>query len=261
MNISAYVLTFNSERYISQILSQLDKFADEIVIVDSGSSDQTLHIARCFDKVVVYPRTFDNFKNQRNFAASMCKYDTIFFVDSDEVPDDILVQAILDVKKQYAADLPEKTAYKVRRNWTVLGKPVRAIYPVESPDYVVRLFNRRVSSFGSHSNTVHETLEGYEEALLLGGGGITHNTFHNQEEISRKLNLYTSLTASDMVRKKKNINLIKLFLDPLAAFFKWYISKGAWHDGKVGLTAGVYAYRYTFEKYRKALALIKDKIV
>lgn len=256
MSVSAYILTCNSERYIVEVLTQLSKFADEIVVLDSGSSDSTLDKVVQFPLVTVYHRPFDNFREQRNYAASLCRHNTVFYVDSDEIPDDALVNALRTIKA-------EKTelgscGYAVCRQWYVMGRPIHSIYPIESPDKVIRLFDRRHVSFDSHSSIVHETLGGQSETRLL-DGILMHRTFHTWQEMASKAEQYTSLAAQDLVRRKGRVHKIKVLLNPIAAFIKWYFLKRGFMDGRVGLLTGCYAYRYTKLKYRKAIRLIEKK--
>lgn len=250
MNLSSYILTCNSERYLEEILVQLDKFSDEIVILDSGSTDSTLNIAQRFEKCKIHYRPFDNFKNQRNHASSLCQYDAVFFVDSDEIPDEALVKTLKDLKQ--SIETIGEEAYFVKRYWQVLGTPVHAIYPVESPDKVIRLFNKKHVTFGSNSTIVHETLEGYKETRVLSAGHLQHNTFNTKDEFDRKLTQYTTLAAEDMLRRGKNITWSKRIFSPIAAFIKWYFIKQGFKDGRVGWYCSVYAFRYTRLKYIKA---------
>lgn len=254
MEISAYILTCNSERYIEEILTQLSKFADEVVVLDSGSTDATLERAARFPSVSIYHRPFDNFKEQRNYAASLCRNDTVFYVDSDEIPDDTLVNALFAIK----AEMTELggCGYAVSRQWYVMGRRVHSIYPVESPDHVIRLFDRRYISFDSHSTLVHETLGGQSETRLL-DGSLIHRTFHTRQEMKSKLEQYTTLAAQDLIQRKGKVRRIKVLSNPIAAFVKWYFFKRGFLDGQVGLMTGCYAYRYTWLKYRKALQMMK----
>lgn len=249
MKLSAYILTNNSERYIGEILAQLSRFADEIVVLDSGSSDSTLDIVGRFPLAKVFYRRFDNFKDQRNYAASLCQYDTVFFVDSDEIPDETLVNTINTMK----TELMElgSCGYRVTRYWYVMGRPVHSIYPIESPDHEIRLFDRRYVSFAPQSNLVHETLGGQTETRLL-DGSLTHRTFHTRQEMMDKAEQYTTLAAQDLIRRKHKISRINVLLSPIAAFIKWYFFKRGFLDGRVGLFTGHYAYYYTKLKYRKA---------
>lgn len=256
MKLSSYILTCNSELYLEKILTQLSKFADEIVVLDCGSTDSTLSIAKQFPLVRTFYRAFDNFKEQRNHATSLCQYDTVFYVDSDEIPDDTLAQSMNAIKAE--AETLGSTGYAVKRQWYVMGRPVHSIYPIESPDYDIRLFDRRHVCFDEHSNLVHETLSGYSERKVL-EGTLIHRTFQNKEEIQKKLDHYTTLAAHDLIRRKGKVTPVKVALSPSAAFLKWYFTKRGFLDGRVGLITGCYAYRYTKMKYQKAIGILHDK--
>lgn len=248
--LSSYVLTSNSELYLEVILQQLTKMSDEIIVLDSGSVDRTRSIAEKFDKVIFHVRAFDNFKNQRNYAASLCSYEMISFVDSDEIPDDEMINSILRLKENGF----DCHAYDVQRVWFVMGKEVHCIYPIQNPDYPVRIFNKNYASFDENSHFVHETLTGYQSKEII-SGKIIHNTFHDHFELMKKMNQYTSLAALDMLHNHRKINHVKLIFSPIFAFIKWYLLKKGFLDGRVGLILGSYAYHYTFEKYRKALKM------
>ena len=226
--------------------------------VDSGSTDGTLKIVEERNDVRLLKRDFDNFKDQRNFAASNCRYDWVFFVDSDEIPDNILVKSLIELKKQNF--VPSDKVFSFSRSWEAMGRSIHSLYPVVSPDIVVRLFNKKVVSFDEHSNLVHETIGGYSQNEIL-SGGIKHSTFETKAEIYRKIEQYTSIAAQDMVLRGRSLSRIKLLLDPPAAFVKWYIFKKGFLDGRVGVILGIYAYRYTKNKYRKALKMAKAKSI
>lgn len=257
MKLSTYILTKNNEQYIEEILTQLSKCADEIVVLDSGSTDATLDIVSRFPLTKVFHRPFDNFKDQRIFAASLCQYDSVFYVDSDEIPDETLVNTLNKMKTELT-DLGT-CGYGVTRYWFVMGRPVHSIYPIESPDHDIRLFDRRHVSFDTQSNIVHETLGGYTETRLL-DGSLTHRTFHTRQELREKAEQYSGLAAQDMIRRKRKISRINTYLNPVAAFIKWYFFKLGFLDGRVGLLTGAYAYRYTKLKYRKAIQMINKPL-
>jgi len=245
--LSAFILTRNSEKYLGQILHQLKKACDEIVVMDSESSDSTRSISEK-ENVRFLSRAFDNFKNQRAYAVQQCTYDLILMIDSDEIPDDELIAALNILK--LSNDILD--AYRLKREWFVLGKKIHAVYPVVSPDFPVRLFDKRKSNFDL-SPVVHEEPSGYKTIGIL-GGTLKHYTFETKKEIAEKLNRYASLSAETLLKKKKNLSILQQYLSSTAAFLKWYFGKGGWRDGAVGLTLGRYAFDYTFLKYEKARA-------
>lgn len=245
-NISCYILTRNSEKYLPQILEQVKKVADEVLLVDSGSTDDTYTIAQKFGCKILY-RSFDNYRDQRAFAQEKCKYDWVLFLDSDEIPTDPLIQKILELKKRgFQSD-----CYEVRRDWYVLGKKVHVCYPVISPDYPARLLNRQIVKFDERSAIVHETPHGQRTTERI-QEPVEHFTFSTAWEMETKLHYYTTLSAQEVVARNKKRGWYKLFLSPIGAWIKWYFFKGAWKDGSVGWKMGAYALKYTYLKYRKA---------
>jgi glycosyltransferase involved in cell wall biosynthesis len=247
--LSAYILCHNSEKYISQILEKLQIVADEILIIDSGSSDQTKEIARSFDKVKFVQKPFTDFKSQRNFAAECCKFDYVLFLDSDELPDDHFILGLQQLKsKGFRED-----AYEAERHWNVLGKGVHVFYPIVSPDYPIRLYNKNIVNF-DNSSLVHETPGGYKTKGRL-QGKIAHITFENKAVLERKLQFYTDIAAEDLIRKNKKLSPFKAYASAFSAFIKWYILKKGFLDAYTGIQLGCYAYRYSLLKYKKALRL------
>ncbi|CAN5538919.1 glycosyltransferase family 2 protein [soil metagenome] len=243
--LSAFILTHNSEKYLGRIISQLKKTCDEIVVVDSGSTDETKHIAEQSNCIFLL-RIFDNFKNQRAYALNQCSHHLVLMIDSDEIPDGELIASCNALKNaEVLAD-----AYRLKRIWYVLGKNIHAVYPVVSPDYPVRLFDKRISNF-DNSPVVHEEPSGYRTIAVL-EGALHHYTFETKKEIAEKLERYAALSAQTLLGKKKNLSAVQQWLSSIAAFVKWYFAKGGWKDGATGIVLAKYAFDYTFMKYRKA---------
>jgi glycosyltransferase involved in cell wall biosynthesis len=245
--LSSYILTKNSEKYLETILRKIGCIVDEIVIVDSGSTDRTKEIALTFKNVKWIYRCFDDFKSQRNFAAQHCTYPYVLFLDSDEIPNDAFINSLKTIKAKGF----EHDAYAVARKWIVLGKEIHCLYPIKSPDFPIRVINKQCVNFGEKSNQVHETPVGYKSKLIV-EGELLHYTFHSKEELYRKLEHYTQIAALDLLKRHKSVNVLKIIFNPLSAFFKWFIIKGGYKDGRVGFILAKYAYLYTLQKYLKA---------
>lgn len=249
--ISSYILTKNSEKYLSVILDKLALVSDEILIIDSGSLDDTEKIARSYKAVKFYYNNFVSFKSQRIFAELLCSNDIILFLDSDEIPDSDFIDSILEIKNNgFKCD-----AYTVRRKWNVLGKDVHSIYPIISPDNPIRMYRKNKTSF-NNSTFIHETPEGFETLGRI-EGSIKHITFVTRAEMQSKALLYSEIAAYDLLERRKKIHLYKLVLNPFAAFIKWYFLKQGYKDGVIGLHIGIYAYIYTKKKYKSAIQLIE----
>lgn len=246
--LSIYVLTFNSEKYLSAILHAVSELADDLLVVDSGSADQTIAIAGQLGARVVH-RPFDDFRQQRHFAQQQCRYDHVFFLDSDEIPSPALVEHIRQLKQTGF----QHDAYAIQRDWIVMGRQVHALYPVGCPDYPVRIIDKtrvQLSAQAVHEDFVGDRSRGRIDLP------IQHQTFHSMAEINRKLALYTSLDASDLARMStRNKLALRQWTSPVGAFLKWYLRSGNWKDGRVGLILGLYAARFAHQKYKKARQL------
>ncbi|ASK79290.1 glycosyl transferase family 2 [Paraphotobacterium marinum] len=244
--ISLYILTYNSEQYLSKILDKLKNVVDEILIVDSGSSDSTQQIVERYKNTRFIFNKFENFKQQRMFAEKNCKFDMILFLDSDELPCDQLVESIRNIKKSGF----EHHAYRIARYWNVLQKDVRAIYPICSPDHPIKLYNRKFCSF-KNSALNHASPSGYLSQSIV-KGKLSHFTFETKKILKNKVEHYSDMDAKELIRKGKKSNNLKIIFNPVGAFVKWYLIKGGYKDGITGIHLGKYAYDYTKKKYLKA---------
>ena len=195
--ISTYILTKNSEKYLSKILDELEKISDEILIIDSGSTDNTESIVSRYKNAKFCFHEFRNFKDQRLYAEKACTHDMVLFLDSDEIPNSKFIQSIKKLKKNGF----EHDAYRISRTWNVLGKDIGCIYPITSPDHPVRLYNRKTVSY-KNSQLVHESLSGYHSLGKI-KGDLKHFTFETKEELKRKVQFYTDIAAQDLILKRK----------------------------------------------------------
>lgn len=241
--LTVCLLTYNSERLLHQVLSPLITFADEIVIVDSGSTDHTLTICRDYGLPVIY-HPYHMHGEQMNVAIGHASHDWVLCMDSDEILDKQTLDFIRALKA--GDEPPANHGWRLSRYWYVLGEEVRTIYPVSSPDFPVRLFNRQHARF--NLRPVDDQVEGKIQTFRI-DGHVRHDTFWNLHEVFNKLNSYTSRLV-----KYQNIrpSIGRGIISAIGAFFKWYLFSGAWRKGKVGVVTGLYATFYSFLKYFKA---------
>lgn len=241
--LSVCLLTYNSARLLREVLEPLIPIADEIIIVDSGSGDETINISRSYGIEPVY-NPFKTHAQQMNHATGLASHNWVLCVDSDEILDEKTTAFILKLK---AGEEPEQEqAWRISRYWFVLGEQVRTIYPVSSPDFPVRLFNRRQTRF--NDRPVDDQAEGYSDSSVI-HGFVRHDTFYNIHEVFNKLNSYTTRLV---MNKRIKPSLLRGVISAIGAFFKWYLFSGAWRSGRVGLVTGLYATFYSFLKYFKA---------
>lgn len=241
--ISVCLLTYNSARLLHEVLQPLISIADEIIIVDSGSSDETINISRGYGIEPIY-HPFNTHGEQMNHATGLASYDWVLCMDSDEILDEQTTAFILKLKQ---GEEPEQgQAWRFSRYWYVLGEQVRTIYPISSPDFPVRLYNRRQTRF--NDRPVDDQAEGFINSSVI-PGFVRHDTFYTIHEVFNKLNTYTTRLV---INKKIKPSLLRGIISAIGAFFKWYLFSGAWRKGRVGLVTGLYATFYSFLKYFKA---------
>lgn len=241
--ISVCLLTYNSERLLHKVLTPLLKIADEFIIVDSGSVDNTINICRNYQIEPIY-HSFKSHGQQMNVAIDLAHNDWVLCMDSDEILDEETVAFILALKA--GEDPGCERAWRLSRYWFVLGEQVRTIYPVSSPDFPVRLFHRKQTRFNDRPVDDQAVGHGYSSIIP---GFVRHDTFYNLHEVFNKLNSYTTRLV---LNKPIKASLLRGFVSAIGAFFKWYLFSGAWRKGRVGLVTGLYATFYSFLKYFKA---------
>lgn len=220
--ISALIITHNEERDIERCLASLS-FADEIVVLDSFSTDRTIELARRYtDKVS--QREFRGFSEQRNATLDLATNDWILIIDADEVVTSELADQML-----HAAASDEFDAYRVPRLTHFLGKPIR--YCGWYPDMSVRLARKSKSRFGDR--LVHETLEVNGRIGVI-TGDLIHFTCHDLEEMIRKMADYSRAAATQKLLNGERFRLSKLLFAPGLTFLKKYIVKQGYRDGLRG---------------------------
>jgi glycosyltransferase involved in cell wall biosynthesis len=241
--LTVCLLTFNSERLLHQVIAPLINLADEIVIIDSGSTDQTLTICHQYGLTPIY-HPYHMHGEQMNVAIDRASNDWVLCMDSDEVLDEQTLGFLCALKA--GDEPPANHGWRLSRYWYVLGEDVRTIYPVSSPDFPIRLFNRKNARF--NLRPVDDQVEGNIQTFKI-DGHVRHDTFWNLHEVFCKLNNYTTRLV-----KYQNIrpSIGRAVISAVGAFFKWYLFSGAWRKGKVGAVTGLYATLYSFLKYFKA---------
>jgi glycosyltransferase involved in cell wall biosynthesis len=241
MKISAAIITYNEERNIARAMESL-RCCDEIVVIDSGSSDRTVEIATKLGAHVIESQ-WGGYARQKNMAAERARYDWILSIDADEALSEALEGEIWQIKKNG----PQFDAYTVPRLAQYLGRWI--FHSGWYPDRKVRLYDRRkahwVGEFVHESVSVEGRLGHLDSDLL-------HFTCDSLSEHLKTMDRYTTLAAEQLVEQKKNIGYTKLLLDPPWTFVRTYIIKFGFLDGLEGLTIAYMAGLYNFVKYVKA---------
>jgi glycosyltransferase involved in cell wall biosynthesis len=241
MKITAIVITFNEEQNIAAALSSL-KFADEIIVVDSESTDRTVEIAcRFTDKVII--RSWPGYTAQKNFAQEQAANDWIFSLDADECVSDKLAAEIERLKQVSDTDA---AGFEMPRLTSYLGRWIK--HSGWYPDYKLRLYDRRVSRW--RGDYVHESVETTGRIERL-SGDLLHYTVHNASEHHLRIDRYTTLAAKQAHKEGKRASLAALIFSPIATFIRSYFLKLGFLDGIQGFAIARFAAYYIFLKNLK----------
>ncbi len=241
MKISALAITLNEADAIENYIESL-WFADEIIIVDSFSTDDTVALASKHEKVKVYQRKFDNFSSQKNFAISKATNDWVTFFDLDEEITQPLAQEIINTLKS-----PKHVAYFVKRAFFFMKKKIK--HSGLQNDYILRVFNKKYCRY--NSALVHELLEadGTTEKLK---NSLPHHTYKTFDGYTQKMHQYSALQAKMLYAQKKKPTVYHFFFRPLYRFFHQYIVRLGVLDGKEGF---IIAYLSAFSVFNRYLNL------
>ena len=238
VKISAIAITLNEAHNIEAYLKSL-WFADEIIIVDSFSSDETVALASKHEKVTVYKRAFDNFSAQKNFAISKATNDWVTFFDLDEEITPALANELVEI-----ANNPDAIAYFVKRDFYFMGKRIK--YSGLQNDYVVRFFNKNHCRY--NANLVHETLltEGKTERLK---NTLPHHTYKSFDDYTAKAHRYSALQAEMLYKKGKRPNYYHFLFRPCYRFWNQFIFRLGILDGKEGFILAYVSAFSVFKRY------------
>jgi glycosyltransferase involved in cell wall biosynthesis len=251
-SLSCYVLTFNSERRLAQVLGSVHDLVDDLVIVDSGSVDRTTAIASQFGARVVY-RKFDNFSSQRTFALHLCKFQWVLELDSDEVVSAELRERLAHIKSHdFNPSGLNPDGFGITREWYFLGKKVHCFYPIRCPDLVVRLYRRDRVGY-SASAPIHESARGHRRVEPI-REPVLHYTCDSVEQMYAKLNQYTTLSALEMHQRGDRSNWVKVNVYPWLLWAKFFLLSSGWRDGRQGVIHGKYVRDTIWLKYVKLAA-------
>ena len=241
--LSAVLITHNAEAVLPTCLQSL-AFANEIVIVDSGSTDATLDIARHFNAKTVQ-HDWLGFGKQKQFAVGQANHDWVLCVDTDERVSDVLHASI-----QRELQAPRFHAYEMPRRNRFLGRWLK--HGEGYPDFSLRLFDRR------HANWSDDTI--HEKVVTVGpvgrlDGDLLHESEQGLTDYLAKQNRYTTLQAEALHARGQQASLAKLLLSPLLRFIKFYFFRLGLLDGIPGLMHISIGCRNSFTKYAKLRAL------
>ena len=244
MKISAVIITFNEAKNINRCLLSLQGIADEILVVDSNSTDDTVNICKEMGAKTVL-HTFEGYGPQKQFAVDLAQYDMILSLDADEELSQELKISIEKVKTSGT----EYAAYDFNRLNFYCGRPIR--FCGWYPDCKIRMFNRKVCGWDMLS--VHEVVEapaGEETRHLK--GDLNHYTYISEEQHYLKMRHYAELASIDLKKRNKKKMAMLIYLKTAFRFFNTFLIKLGLLDGIYGYKISLAGAKYVYWKYTLA---------
>ena len=239
-DLAVIILTKNEEANIEDCIKSA-MFADEIIVVDSGSTDRTQAKAEALGaKFLLHPMTEEGFAGQRNYALTQTNAKWVFYLDADER---ITSEAASEIKQVILQN--DKFAYQIKRVNIVFGQIMK--YGEHRPDWCQRLFPTKEVHWGG---VVHESPHTSLQVKSL-KNIMYHYTYKDWERYFEKFKQYTTLMSERMHTQGKRASFADILFHPLFAFFRFYILRLGLLDGKQGLIFALNHYFYTMIKYVK----------
>ncbi len=250
MKISAVIITWNEQRNIKRCIESLEQVVDEIVVVDSFSTDDTEKICRSLN-VRFIQNPFHGHIEQKNFALDQASYDYVLSLDADEALSQTLRESIKQVKEH--AEEPEK-AYEMNRLTNYCGKWI--YHCGWYPDRKIRFWNRKLGKWGGinpHDKVIME--QGIIPFRLH--GDLLHYSFYSIDEHVNQINKFTSISANALYGEKTTgLVWIKMICSPFVRFIRDYFVKQGFRDGLYGFVICKNAAYSRFLRYAKLYTLI-----
>jgi glycosyltransferase involved in cell wall biosynthesis len=237
--LSVFMITRNEAHRVDRSLASIRELADEIIVVDSQSTDGTLEVCRRHTERV-YSRPFVNYADQKNWAASQCSHEWVLSLDADEVVSPALATEIRAVIQKSRAE-----AYRIHRRSFIFGRSFS--FTGTQDDKPVRLFHKTSAVF---KNPVHE------ELCVQGAIGdlkndLLHYTYSSVNDYWGRLNRYTSMEAERFAQSGKAAARGGLSWRPVAMFARLYLWKQGFRDGFEGFVFSLLSAYYVFLKHAK----------
>jgi glycosyltransferase involved in cell wall biosynthesis len=248
ISLSAVIITFNEELNIERCLVSLQGIAEEIVVVDSFSTDKTEEICQRHH-VKFIQNKFEGHIQQKNFAISCASNEWILSLDADEALSEELKKSIINVKSQ-----PEFKGYSMNRLTNYCGKWVR--YCGWYPDTKIRLVHRDFAQWKGVNPHDKLKMIGAENTGFL-FGDILHYSYYTKQDHLKQIEYFGSIASKELFDKGVKSSWFKIVYKVVAQFFKSYFLKLGFLDGRTGFTISRLSAYATYVKYHKLLLLNK----
>jgi glycosyltransferase involved in cell wall biosynthesis len=240
--LTAVIITYNEEQNIERCIQSLTGVADEIIVLDSYSTDQTAEIARSLG-AIVHQEKFRGYIGQKNLAIQLASYNYVLSLDADEALDPVLAASILRVKKDFS-----RRAYRMNRCTNYCGHFIR--HGLWYPDSKIRLFDRRCSRWtGMNPHDKIEVAPPFPVGELA--GDILHYSFNTPDDLVWQNNRLSSIAAASLFARGRRSSWFKMLVRPAWAFINGYFFRLGLLDGFDGFTIAIHTSHQVFMKYSK----------
>lgn len=242
MRLSVVIITFNEEKNIGRCIDSIKNVADEIIVVDSCSSDKTAEIAKSKGAEVKL-QPFLGYVEQKNMALEVAANDFVLSLDADEALDKTLEASILRVKKDFSFK-----GYSMNRCTNYCGKYIR--HGSWYPDTKLRLVDKKNAYWGG-DNPHDKLIMKDDSAIHHLKGDILHFSYNSIEEHVQQNNKFSTISAETYFNRGKKTNIFKMIVHPFWAFILGYILRGGFLDGFYGFMVAVHVAHLSFLKHAK----------
>lgn len=250
VKISVVIITLNEERLIGKCLESVKKIADEIVVVDSYSTDKTREICESYGARFI-ENEFLGHIEQANFALTQASHDHILALDADESLDEQAQKEVLQIKGNFDHD-----AYRFNRLNNFCGTWIH--HGAWYPDRKIRLWNRKKGRWGGENPHYLVHLEADARVKQV-KGDILHLTTNSVSDYLRQVNYFSDIAAANFIRDGKPFRLSHFLIRPPFRFFRDYLLKQGFRDGLAGFVIALTNAFGVFSKYTKLYYLRKNQ--
>jgi len=252
VRLSVAIITFNEETNIKDCLDSVNLLADEIIVLDSFSSDRTEELSRSFSKVKFYQRKFDGHINQKNEALLLCTGDWVLCIDADERVSDTLSESIIN----FLSNPGSFVGAKFPRLSKHMNRWIK--HSGWYPNARFRLVKRGFAKWGGENP--HDTILLDGEGVLI-SGDLLHYSYKDISHQVDTLNKFSSITAFTRFKKEKKSSWLRFLFKPWVKFFEVYLLKRGFMDGVPGFVIAVSLSYYAFLREAKLIEMqfLEDK--
>ncbi len=244
--LSVVIITFNEEANIGRCIDSVRSIADEIIVLDSFSTDKTVDIARS-KNATIHQQAFSGYIEQKNCALQLATYPFVLSLDADEAVNDKLLSAIATEKKEFSAQ-----AYTMNRCSNYCGRFIR--HGLWYPDKKLRLFNKSIASWGG-TNPHDKIMMAAPAQTKHLQGDLLHYSYNSIEEHIQQNNRFSTISARSMWEKGKRTNWLRIIINPIWNFILGYFIRLGFLDGYYGFIIAINTAHLTFLKHIKLYQL------